>query len=228
MLDATCIQEVISLQVLERNLYIYAINTPRRDGVDVFNLLLGLYKLNPLKHSKVYSKFAKNVLAPGDITDVLSSSENRNYHKKYQELKEIENVIHPLIKKQSKHFLDKPEYDVENIDTENFKIDLVLPDKVETDYRPANKYDSVNILEQYGFTNSKENKIPINAPNTKLLPVNQWLLPNSIKHISTSIRKFDRKNRPQGNENQYRQIPKNFQEAPIISDNELTADVVVL
>ncbi|CAB3222913.1 unnamed protein product [Arctia plantaginis] len=220
---------VIVNVILEKNFHIYAINIPRRDGVDVFNLLLGLYKLNPLKHSKVYSKFAKNVLAPGDITGVLSSSENKNYQKKYQELKEIENVIHPLIKKQPKHSLDKPKYDVENVDTEDFRVDLVLPDNIETDYKPANKYGGINILEEYGIIKSNDNKMPMNnAPNTKFLPVNQWLLPTSIKHNPTSMGQLDRENRPHDNKNQYRQIPNSFQEAPIISDNELTADVVVL
>ncbi|XP_047035861.1 uncharacterized protein LOC124641739 [Helicoverpa zea] len=137
---------------------------------NVFNLLLGLYKINPLKGSDVYRSFSDKLLLGRSekAQGYKANSDEIGKGQLKESLNEIEKIIHLTTKKPSSTFV-KPAYDVDDVSTENFKVDIVVNEKymVKDDMRRIEDEDDFNSI--LGHLSSNEVK---DIPVTKLLPVN--------------------------------------------------------
>ncbi|XP_022827722.1 uncharacterized protein LOC111357322 [Spodoptera litura] len=156
----------------------------RHPNGNIFNVLLGLYKVNPLKSSKVYKAFSEDMLlGRGDKTHIVLNFESDEYAKEQMKtnLHEIEKIIHKKSEKPRNH-LEKPEYDINDVSTENFKVDIVLNDKILAKEQLKKSYQD---KEEFGslFGHIGSNEIFDNAlPVTKLLPMNR--IKFQSRHVS--------------------------------------------
>lgn len=157
---------------------------------NIFNLLLGLYKVNPLKSSKVYKAFSDDVLlGRGDKTHVVLNFESDEYAKEQMKtnLHEIEKIIHKKSDDKPKSRFEKPEYDINDLSTENFKVDIVLNEKVlakeqlKKSYQDKEEYGtffghigSNEIYDNGLFTSKPTSHIKIKSPQMSKPAVNQF------------------------------------------------------
>lgn len=94
-----------------------------------FNVLLNLYKMNPLKESNIYKSFSQHTLSRGvdenSVPIKLESNEKERERTRIN-LKQIEQIIHHGIKRPDLQSTEvrNPDYDVNNVDTEKFNIDI--------------------------------------------------------------------------------------------------------
>lgn len=88
-------------------------------------------------------------------------------------LNEIEKVIHKNTIKPVKNY-EKPAYDLGEVDTENFKADVVIDNQIMSMEELQKSLNNHNVMEDFNslfeHIGSKENDKEI--PVTKLLPVN--------------------------------------------------------
>ncbi|CAD0205629.1 unnamed protein product [Chrysodeixis includens] len=202
---------------------------------NVFNLLLGLYKVNPLRTSQVYRSFSEGVLSghpDRKKVDGMQFESNENNKKKLKlNLKEIEKVIH-LKHKKARRVIGKPEYDIEDVDIENFNVDILVNDsyskekiekKLDTDADDFSSY--------FAHIGSDENNDDVQV--NKLLPASDTTL--EIPRISENFKlknedsiDFTDKTKAIDKIPSYVDVPNDIQGGIVMTDKFDTADVIVI
>lgn len=195
----------------------------------------------------MYKTFSENVMTHGDkVTSSLRFDSNERKEANYKQpfikqLNEIEKLIHPRYKRPLVHnSMEKPEYDIENVDIEKFNVDIVVNDKLAKEYeqkeKQENKYEYPSQIENFSglisHINSDFNDLNDDLPSTKLVPVND----RAISKALTNTRLYPTKHRGKSNldeifgvaDGTVVQIDNDIQDTPIPNDNMVPANVIVL
>nr|XP_053619886.1 uncharacterized protein LOC128680635 isoform X2 [Plodia interpunctella] len=157
----------------------------KRSHSDNFNVLLGLYKISPLKNSYIYKKFSNHVLLPTRTADIVhyesheSSIENRT--RLGLNLKHIENIIHATAS--PKNITSGQYYSVENKGPEFFTNAMQPSYTLEIPSQGSD--DQFNNIFDHISSNDVE------TVNTKLVPVNVTLPKENIINKNKNIIKND-------------------------------------
>ncbi|KAF9408846.1 hypothetical protein HW555_011594 [Spodoptera exigua] len=125
----------------------------------------------------------------GNKSHLVLNLESDEYAKEQlkSNLYEIEKVIHTKSVKPHSHF-EKPEYDINDISTENFKVDIVLNDKMLSKelMKMKEKEDFGAIFEHVGSNETYENDVPA----TKLLPIQDIQYQNPLV-LDQAVNEFE-------------------------------------
>ncbi|KAJ8709489.1 hypothetical protein PYW08_009493 [Mythimna loreyi] len=167
----------------------HSANTKRKNNANdnVFNMLLGLYKINPLKTSPVYRSFSTNLLTGmgrgNDDRVVLNSESSESLIENKQvktNLNEIEKMIHTKNKKPV-NFIERPAYDLNDVvSTENFNAEFVINDKVlSKEALQRTLLDDHNYREDFSSLFDHIGSIEADSEMsvTKLLPTKSTIIP---------------------------------------------------
>ncbi|XP_026734452.1 uncharacterized protein LOC113498584 [Trichoplusia ni] len=201
---------------------------------NVFNVLLGLYKVNPLRRSQIYRSFSEGVLSGHPertkVEDMKFESNENKKKKLKSNLNEIEKVIHVKHRKPRKK-MGKPEYNIEDVDIENFTVDIMINDtssKEKIEVNPEN--DNFSGL----FAHIGSDEIDDDLPVTKLLPINDTIqnIPriseNFKLHKDLSIEFGSDKTKGIDKISPYVDVPNEIQGRIVMTDKFDTADVIVI
>lgn len=149
-------------------------NWNKRTHFDNFNVLLNLYKVKPLKKSQIYKSFSNRILFPNRNDDAAPNFDPGesffNKSKATLSFTQLENIINA---NHSNNEIEKPGFDVENIDTEKFTID--------TPIRTVN--ESLNRKEDFNYLFGNQESEDDHSLVTKTLPVNNT---NSLPLLNTN------------------------------------------
>lgn len=143
-----------------------------------FNVLLNLYKMNPLKKSQVYKSFLNGILLPNRGNSALNNDSNESVFTKTKptlSVKQLENIINAS---NSNNNIKQPDFDIENINAEKFSID-----NINNQIESSSRKEDFNSI--FGHLESVEDD---HIPVTKMLPVNNT---NSIALLNTNEIDFD-------------------------------------
>lgn len=209
----------------------YSMSGRGKNG-DVFNLLLGLYKLNPLRSSKVYKSFSEHVLSghyEKKNHDVMHFDSNESAKRRVKiDLNEIEKVIHGKSNRSNKA-IRKPEYSVDSVDIENFTVNIVMNNRINERFN-LNHDDNIDIYSSiFGLMNS--NEIEDEIPVTKLLPVNDSIAETSNpsnRILNEVTSKYLEVNKAVDNIGTVVEYRNEIQDRGVMSDKLDTGDVIVL
>ncbi|KAJ0170863.1 hypothetical protein K1T71_013635 [Dendrolimus kikuchii] len=154
---------------------------PILENTDNFNVLLNLYKMNPLRQSKIYNALFNNILSPRPDTVDRSLNFNLNESTKEKEvktvlhLKQIEKAIHTP-KGHTKE-IKPPDYDVRNVEVEKFNnIQITTPEGMNNVERIMNTIDG-DLEDILGHLDSNEIVDPVTKEDIR----------NNKNHIANMI-----------------------------------------
>lgn len=136
----------------------------KRNIDDNFGVLLKLYKMNPLRHSKVFNMFSNNILwqnrADSKGIDAMHFDEDESIKEKQMRdeltLKQIQDVIHASPSHRRK--IARPEFLVDSTVAEKFSSELSLKNLAKSNlFKP--KPDAFRVQDIFGhIIESKEFK----------------------------------------------------------------------